>query len=194
MSPFTTGTADRSPPPWQGIHHLALVTRDLDATVRFYAGILAMPVVATGRAPGDGPRHLMIGLGGGATLHFWETPEATIFAPPTARNSFAPGALQHLSLRLPDEAALVALRDRLRAAGTEVTDLFDQGPVRLCFFRDNNGLLLEATRWRDDDPTSRPPAYDDERFFADPDPLPAIFALAHGHDLAPPMPNPAPEP
>lgn len=29
---------------WRGAHHLALVTRDLDATVRFYHGVLGMPL------------------------------------------------------------------------------------------------------------------------------------------------------
>lgn len=31
-------------PQWRGAHHLALVTRDLDATVRFYHGMLGMPL------------------------------------------------------------------------------------------------------------------------------------------------------
>ena len=35
------------PPRWSGINHLALVTPDMDATVRFYAGTLGMRVVAT---------------------------------------------------------------------------------------------------------------------------------------------------
>lgn len=30
--------------PWRGAHHLSLVTRDLDATVRFYHGLLGMPL------------------------------------------------------------------------------------------------------------------------------------------------------
>src|SRR5439155_26394986 len=34
-------------PRWRGINHLALVTPDMDATVRFYAGVLGMRLVAT---------------------------------------------------------------------------------------------------------------------------------------------------
>ena len=56
-------------PPWQGVHHLALATRDLDATVRFYCGVLGMRLVATRRGPAD-VRHLLIDAGG-AILHFW---------------------------------------------------------------------------------------------------------------------------
>jgi catechol 2,3-dioxygenase-like lactoylglutathione lyase family enzyme len=137
------------PPPWQGIHHLALATRDLDATVRFYRDVLGMPVLLEPPSRPDGPRHLFIDAGGGAALHFWEVPEAAIFAQPLEPGPpvFVPGALQHLALKLPDEAALQALRERLRAAGVEATDLFQQGSVRLCFFHDNNGLVLEAACW-----------------------------------------------
>lgn len=32
-------------PPWSGFHHIALVTRDLDATIRSYRDVLGMDVV-----------------------------------------------------------------------------------------------------------------------------------------------------
>lgn len=181
-----THPGDHPAPPWQGVHHLALATRDLDATVRFYCGALGMRLLLTRRAPGGGPRHLFIDAGGGATLHFWEVDDATTFTQPLKPGppEFVPGALQHLALRVPDEAALRGLQARLRAAGIAVTDIFDQGPVRLCFFEDNNGLLLEAACWLDD-LTAQPVDYADPRRFADPDPPPAVRELARGELRAP---------
>ena len=33
-------STDVNPVHWRGVHHLALVTTDMDATVRFYHGVL----------------------------------------------------------------------------------------------------------------------------------------------------------
>jgi len=37
----------REPPRWRGVNHLALITPDMDKTVRFYHGVLGMRLVAT---------------------------------------------------------------------------------------------------------------------------------------------------
>lgn len=170
-----TPEATATPPPWQGVHHLALATADLDATVRFYCGLLGMRLLLTRRAPNGDP-HLFIDAGGGATLHFWQTSEAEIFRRPLGHRGYVPGAMQHLSLRLPGEAALRQLQARLRQAGVEVSEIIDQEPVRLFFFLDNNGIPLEAACWLDD-LTAQAVAYDDPRRFADPDPVPAVREL-----------------
>lgn len=136
-------------PPWQGIHHLALATPDLDATVAYYEGVLGMAVRPAGPAGGPGPRHLLIDAGGGL-LHFWETPAAEIFAAPWEQGHFVPGAFQHLALGLPTEAALHALRSRLQTAGVEVSDILPVGPALVVLFHDNNGMMLEATYWPHD--------------------------------------------
>jgi catechol 2,3-dioxygenase-like lactoylglutathione lyase family enzyme len=41
------GPADKAGPRWRGVNHLALATPDMDATVRFYHGVLRARVVST---------------------------------------------------------------------------------------------------------------------------------------------------
>jgi catechol 2,3-dioxygenase-like lactoylglutathione lyase family enzyme len=141
------GPDDRSG--WQGIHHIAIVTRDLDATVAFYEDVLGMPRVEIDAplSAGQGPRHVFIDIGGGDTLHVWDHPDAELFALPPGTRGFMPGMVQHLSFRVADETALRCVRDALRSAGYDATDIFDQGPVRLLFFNDPDGNMLEAACW-----------------------------------------------
>ncbi|MGH3371318.1 MAG: VOC family protein [Nocardioidaceae bacterium] len=54
----TTGTPT---PQWQGMNHLALVTTDMDATVRFYHGVLGARLVST--VATDAFRHYFVELG-----------------------------------------------------------------------------------------------------------------------------------
>jgi catechol 2,3-dioxygenase-like lactoylglutathione lyase family enzyme len=53
--------------------------------------------------------------------------------------------MQHIAFALPDEAAGIALRERLREAGVETTAVGSVGPIQNTLFFDNDGLLLEAT-------------------------------------------------
>ncbi len=135
-------------PPWRGFHHVALVTPDLDATIRFYGDVLGMSVGEVFGATERQGRHCFIKPGDVETwgLHFFEQPDAEVFAYPETfeRYAFVPGALQHLAFALPDEAAALTLRRRLAAFGMEMTDITNLGPVSNMLFRDNNGLLLEA--------------------------------------------------
>jgi len=60
-------------PPWSGFHHIALVTRDLDATMRFYREVLGMEVTFIGPAGELHGRHCAIQPGGDHNrlgLHF----------------------------------------------------------------------------------------------------------------------------
>ena len=164
-------------PRWQGINHLALVTPDMDATVRFYVGVLGMRLVATTMA---GPmRHYFFEMGRGNTVAFFEIPGAETFA----KAAGAPGdraiQLDHLSFDVADEHALETLRKRLLVAGCEVTPVVDHGFIRSVYFTDPNGIALEASWWVVE-ATSRPTDYDDCTLFADPDPVPAVAELRAG--------------
>ena len=62
----------------KGINHLAMVTGDMDKTVRFYRDILGFPVVATiGNRPDSYPyRHYFFDIGPDTTLAFFRGPAA----------------------------------------------------------------------------------------------------------------------
>jgi catechol-2,3-dioxygenase len=90
-----------------------------------------------------------------------------------------PVQLDHLSFNVADEDALGLLQQRLKAAGTEVTEIVDHGQLKSVYFTDNNGIALEASYWVIE-PTGRPMDINDDRIFTDPDPVPAVAELAAG--------------
>lgn len=164
-------------PDWRGINHMALVTPDMDATVRFYAGVLGMPLVTTLMA---GPmRHYFFEMAPGNTIAFFEVEGAETFAKGAGSPTDRAIQLDHLSFNVPDEHALELLRKRLLSAGCEVTTVVDHGILRSVYFHDNNGIALEATYWITD-PTGRPMDVNDGELFSDPDPVPAVGELAAG--------------
>ena len=63
-------TTDATTPHWRGINHLALVTNDMDATVRFYHGTLGARLVATIGTPDF--RHYFFEFGPQNTVAFFE--------------------------------------------------------------------------------------------------------------------------
>ncbi len=162
-------------PKWSGINHLALVTDDMDATVRFYAGVLGAPLVSTVGTPDF--RHYFFDFGPECTVAFFEYADMPIetFAKPAGIPDKRAPQFDHLSLNLPDEAALHSLRQRLLDAGCEVTEIVDHGSIHSVYFTDNNGIALEASWWVRD-VTAGSPDYDGPDF-GDTNPVPALEEL-----------------
>lgn len=165
--------------PWNGLNHLALITNDMDATVRFWHGVMGAPLVAT--VGTDTFRHYFFSFGPTHSVAFFEYIGRTsnMIAKPAGVFDERAGQFDHLSLDLPDEASLLALRGRLETAGTEVTDIVDHGLMKSIYFSDPNGIALEASWWADD-PTGSEPDFTDDRYFRDPDPVPALVELREG--------------
>ncbi|HEY9248874.1 MAG TPA: VOC family protein [Rariglobus sp.] len=124
-----------------GIHHVALKTRNWDASLAFYKDVLGFAEKITWAYP-DGNRAGMFDTGGGAYLEIFETRTE---APAAA------GVLFHLAIRATDVNAVTA---RVRAAGGKITvepkDVTIQTtngagpvPVRLAFFEGPNGEVWE---------------------------------------------------
>jgi catechol 2,3-dioxygenase-like lactoylglutathione lyase family enzyme len=154
-----------------------MVTPDMDETVRFYHGVLGMRLVTTLKA---GPmRHYFFEIAPENTIAFFEVRNITPFQVPAGIPDPRKAQFDHLSFNLADEQGLVDLQNRLKAAGCEVTDVVDHGFVRSIYFNDPHGIALEASWWAHD-ATGRPSDYDDDLFFADPEPVAAIAEIRAG--------------
>jgi catechol 2,3-dioxygenase-like lactoylglutathione lyase family enzyme len=164
------------------VNHLALVTNDMDATVRFYHGVLGARLVATIGTPAF--RHYFFEIGPSNTIAFFEYRDFPLdtFAKPAGVPD--PRAIQfdHLSLDLPDEDALHALRARLEAHGCEITEVVDHHVMHSVYFTDPNGIALEASWWVKD--ATGVSDLGDRDLFADPDPVPAVHELVATGQLA----------
>jgi catechol 2,3-dioxygenase-like lactoylglutathione lyase family enzyme len=108
-----------------------------------------MKIAAVGPADPPMGRDCIVTVGGAGQshIHFFEQVGAQ--APPSdPENLMAPPpggiGVHHVAFGLPDEAAALALRERLRTHGLPMTEIMDQGPFRDMLFRDNNGVLIEA--------------------------------------------------
>lgn len=130
--------------PWYGIHHIALLTTDLDATIRFYRDVLGMPTSEIAPSKEGRGRHCLIFVKPNDDnvwgFHFFERPleKTTLGASDMHPQSFVP----HVALRLPDETAAHALRERLSNAHVSITEIPELGSF---VFFDNNQLCLEVT-------------------------------------------------
>jgi len=166
-------------PVWGGINHLALVTPDMDATVRFYVGVLGMPLVATLMA---GPmRHYFFAMGHSNTVAFFEIKGVTTFAKAAGTPTDRVIQLDHLSFDVADEDALEMIRTRLLAAGCEVTEVVDHTVFRSVYFTDPNGIALEASYWMiPTDGFAGVGGLNDPVAFTDPDPVAAVAELKAG--------------
>ena len=173
-------TIDR--PHWRGINHLALITDDMDATVRFYHGVLGARLVATLGTPDF--RHYFFEFGVGNTVAFFEYAGQKLdtFAKPAGVPD--PRAIQfdHLSFNVADAQALELLRKRVDHYGCGVTEVVDHGFIRSIYFTDPNGIALEASYWVED-ATARDDLRDTS-MFADHDPVPAVRELMETGELA----------
>jgi catechol 2,3-dioxygenase-like lactoylglutathione lyase family enzyme len=174
--------ASTEQPRWRGINHLALVTTDMDRTVRFYHGVLGARLVTTIGTRGF--RHYFFEFGDQQTVAFFEYRDAELepFAKPAGIPDPRAPQFDHVSFNLPDEHALETLQRRLKEHGCEVTEVVDHEFVRSIYFTDPNGIALEASWWAID-ATGREADYGDPVLFGDPDPVPAVRELVSTGDI-----------
>jgi catechol 2,3-dioxygenase-like lactoylglutathione lyase family enzyme len=164
---------------WSGINHLALVTPDMDATVRFYQDVLGMELVGTlGNGDPNEPypyRHYFFSLGGEQTLAFFEWPGIDTGESKPAGIPAAGRAFDHVSFNVPTVDDLLALRTRLQVYGVDVTPVIDHTIFYSVYFDDPvNGAALEASVWVRDLVKAG--------YWGDPQPVPSALARIKERD------------
>ena len=133
-----------------GLHHIAIATKDVKAQIEFFTQACGMELSALYWMHGvDQTFHAFLRMDD-AYIAFVQGPQmdsiegvngvshASWTAAPVA-----PGVMQHLALNVKNDEALYALRDRLRAHGVWVWGPIDHGLCRSMYFTGPEGLMLE---------------------------------------------------
>lgn len=141
-----------------GFHHLAIATRDLEATHRFYTEAMGFELVRVEAAPGEQEgawaKHVFYDTGAGM-FAVWEVHDPAVgdFDPAISTGLGLPVYLNHIAFDAPDLDALAAARDRWTAHGLDVMEL-DHEWCRSIYTLDPSGIMVEwctTTRVFDDE-------------------------------------------
>jgi catechol 2,3-dioxygenase-like lactoylglutathione lyase family enzyme len=127
---------------FKGVNHLAMATGDMDKTIRFWRDLLGMRLVAgLGRG---GYRHYFFEISDTDLIAFFEWPGV---APVKEKDHGypvkGPFIFDHVSFGVESEADLWALKDKLSAAGFEVSEVIDHGFIHSIYAHDPNGIPIE---------------------------------------------------
>jgi glyoxylase I family protein len=130
-------TGDRPPTVGRGIHHAALICRDVQETIEFYQDLVGFPLVElVENRDYAGSSHFFFDVGHANLLGFFDFPGLGL---DDFRETI--GAVQHIAISV-DADQFARARDRFDAAGVRY-----DGPGRgiddSLYVRDPNGIGLE---------------------------------------------------
>jgi catechol 2,3-dioxygenase-like lactoylglutathione lyase family enzyme len=132
------------PMKYTGINHLAMATRDMEQTVRFWRDLLGMRLVLSLGRPGY--RQYFFEISERDLLAFFEWPEvAPLPEKDAGRRVSGPFAFDHVSFGVATEADLRDVKGRMEAAGIWVSEVMDNGFISSIFSFDPNGIAIELS-------------------------------------------------
>lgn len=132
------------------LHHTAYVTRDMEATRKFYEDVIGLPLMSTFCESDElfgatrTYMHTFFGLGDGSALAFFQ------FADPGDQELFGPkmpfSPFHHVALYV-DRPTQDAIETRIKAAGYKEPEHFilEHGYCRSVYVTDPNGMIIEFT-------------------------------------------------
>jgi len=138
-----------------GLHHLAIATRDLKAQIEFFTDVIGLELVALYWMHGVADTvHAFLRLSETASIALVQSPEMQRIEPQLGvshagftAGDVAPGAVQHIALNVDTEADLLAMRDRIRSRDHWVMGPIDHGMCKSIYLAGPEGMQLEFSTW-----------------------------------------------
>lgn len=155
---------------FNGVHHLALVCKDMEKTVDFYTNILGMKLVKGFDLAAGAGQHFFFDMGGGNLLAFFWFSDAGEAEPGVASAgnllgkgsiSSSHGSMNHIAFHAPLDD-IERFRDEVMAQGIECSEMINHADVltepgksrttgeqddttwvRSFYFLDPDGIMLE---------------------------------------------------
>ncbi len=127
---------------FNGVNHLAMATGDMDRTILFWRDLLGMRLVAGLGQPGY--RHFFFQISDSDLIAFFEwSGVEPVPDKEHGRPVSGPFIFDHVSFGVEAEKDLWELKDRLAAAGFNVSDVIDHGFIHSIYAHDPNGIPIE---------------------------------------------------
>lgn len=134
-----------------GLHHLAICTKDIKKQIEFFSQVVGMELVALYWMHGvDNTFHGFLRLSDSSSIAFVQHPEIAnikpvkgVSHPGRTAGNVAPGVMQHVALNVDTEADLLAIRDRVRSHGHWVMGPLYHGFCKSIYLAAPEGIMLE---------------------------------------------------
>ena len=127
---------------YSGINHLAMATRDMDTTIRFWRDLLGMRLVAGLGRPGY--RHYFFEISEHDMIAFFEWPDVDkVTEKDHGVPVKGPCVFDHVSFEVESEEDLWKLKDKLEAAEVWVSEIIDHGFIHSIYAFDPNNIAIE---------------------------------------------------
>jgi glyoxalase family protein len=121
----------------RGIHHIAPISTDIERTTVFYEETLNIPCIY--KSTGSGARYFFSPRGGepGALIVYESTEQ------PIPHGHIGHGVTHHFAFEVESDEVQLYWRERLLAAGLQVTPVLDRKYFHSIYFQDPDGHILE---------------------------------------------------
>ncbi len=127
---------------YTGINHLAMATKNMDETIKFWRDLLGMRLILGLGKPGY--RHYFFEISENDMIAFFEWPEVESIEPKDHGYPVrGPFVFDHVSIGVSNKDELWRIKNLLEASGYWVSEIIDHGFIWSLYSFDPNGIAIE---------------------------------------------------